>query len=107
MRTFTQKHIIDILGLKRWQVQFYTERCLVEVEKHGGKGSPRQYSDKAVYDLAIIKELVSWGIETRDLNKIMQVIRNKKYPEKVTVSGAESSLIINVGNIISKVRLGL
>jgi DNA-binding transcriptional MerR regulator len=103
MDYYTQKDIIKITGLKRWQIQFYTEKLCIQSAFSGGRGSARNYTKDEVCLLAIAGVLGNWGIESVVIKKILEKIRKKNVPATIEINDEAkcSSIKIDIDKIIS------
>jgi DNA-binding transcriptional MerR regulator len=75
--SFTKNEVAEKTGLKPRQVQFYTERLAVlpEVDAGEGRGKVRRYSEKNLYEFAVIRQLVEYGITISKVKVILDAIR--------------------------------
>ncbi len=76
-RGFSKKEVMQMSGLTRRQVQFYTESGIVipEVDKGVGRGKVRRYSVKNISEFRMIKKLLTLGV---NLTKMREFIRDPK-----------------------------
>jgi hypothetical protein len=84
---FTQKDVIKKLGLKRWQVQYFSDKNIVKPEHGlGGQGNARRYDQRNLVQFALIKALADWGLQAKDVEFVIRYL----FEKMVTVKDGKS-----------------
>jgi hypothetical protein len=78
---YEARHIEKILGISKNKLFFWMktyELIKPDIEQGIGTGNRNRFSKKNILEFAIIKELVSWGIDLHTIKKIKNTIDRTK-----------------------------
>jgi DNA-binding transcriptional MerR regulator len=74
---YSKKEVEKIFGLKRRQIQFYTDQQVVLPITQGGLGRGRKqlFSKNGLIEFGIIKVLFDWGMTVKIIRKVIEELR--------------------------------
>jgi DNA-binding transcriptional MerR regulator len=75
-KSYTNKQISEKTGLSQRLIQFYTQEGVVvaEIDAGTGRGSVRRYSEKNLFQFALVAELSFYGIKISTIKSVMKFV---------------------------------
>jgi DNA-binding transcriptional MerR regulator len=80
MKGYCNKEIFEKTGLTPRLIQFYTQEQVVipEIDSGKGRGRVRRYSEKNLFQFALVKELNDYGIKLSIVKGVINLLTSRK-----------------------------